>query len=209
MENIVQLRQIRAAFDEQGIFVYQAFKPSIAQEALRNGTFGKGFSFERMTWIKPSFGWVLYRSGYATKPEQERILKLKLSHEGFQTILAKGVPSSFEDKFDLFPSREAWSNVLRLSEVRYQWDPDRDIRLRKLERRALQLGLSGSVVREYVSTWILGIEDVTQLAWDIKEAVEGHAERLPLVPEELVYDIPPSLLQVLGMGFDPALKATE
>jgi hypothetical protein len=45
------LRQIFATFDEEGIFVYQAFKPSIADEALRKGTFGKGFSLERMTWI--------------------------------------------------------------------------------------------------------------------------------------------------------------
>ncbi|HBB34945.1 MAG TPA: hypothetical protein DDZ80_20145 [Cyanobacteria bacterium UBA8803] len=31
------------------------------------GNFGKGFSLHRMTWIKPSLGWMLYRSGYATK----------------------------------------------------------------------------------------------------------------------------------------------
>ncbi len=182
-------RQILADFDEEGIFVYQAFKPSIAEEAVHKGTFGKGFTFERMTWIKPSLGWMLYRSGYATKHRQERILKIKLSHEGFQTILAKGISTSFEKVSGIFPSEETWRNALDMSEVRYQWDPDRDVQLRKLERRALQLGLRGSVVHEYVNTWILGIEDVTQLAYAIKEAIQSGAERLPPVPQEQVYTV--------------------
>ena len=83
-------RQIHAEFDEDGVIVYQAFKSSIADEALRLGTFGKGFNLERMTWIKPSFGWMLYRSLYGTKHRQERILKIKLSHAGFLTILRMG-----------------------------------------------------------------------------------------------------------------------
>ena len=33
-----------------------------------------------MTWIKPSLAWVLYRSGYARKHNQQRILKVKLGH---------------------------------------------------------------------------------------------------------------------------------
>ncbi|MCU0544743.1 MAG: DUF4291 domain-containing protein [Oscillatoriaceae cyanobacterium Prado104] len=55
-------RKIFAAFDSEGIFVYQAFKAAIADEAVRKQTFGKGFNLERMTWIKPSLGWMLYRS---------------------------------------------------------------------------------------------------------------------------------------------------
>ncbi len=73
-------RQIYAAFDEDGIYVYQAFQRKIVDAALLKGTFGEGFQMNRMTWIKPSFGWMLYRSGYATKPNQEAILKIRLSH---------------------------------------------------------------------------------------------------------------------------------
>lgn len=155
-------RQILANFDKEGIIVYQAFKPSTAEEAVRLGTFGTGFRLDRMTWIKPSFGWMLYRSGYATKEGQERLLKIKLTHEGFQTILAQAIPSSFDRT--LFETQKDWSLALRRGKVRYQWDPDRDLKLRSLERRALQLGIRGTVVRDYVNCWILSIEDVTDLA---------------------------------------------
>ncbi|HCA97071.1 MAG TPA: DUF4291 domain-containing protein, partial [Cyanobacteria bacterium UBA9226] len=168
-------RQILANFDEEGISVYQAFKPSTAEEAVRLGTFGTGFSLERMTWIKPSFGWMLYRSGYAIKQGQECILKIKLTHEGFQTILAQAVPSSFDRT--LFKTKQDWSGALRRGEVRYQWDPDRDLKLQILPHRALQLGIRGSVVRDYVNCWILAIEDVTELAHRIKRAIHQTLDK--------------------------------
>ena len=189
--------KIFAAFDTTGIFVYQAFKPSIADEALRCGTFGKGFNLERMTWIKPSFGWMLYRSNYATKHRQERILKIKISHEGFQTILAQAIPTFFDPL--IFTDERKWRRLLDLSEVRYQWDPDRDLCLRPLARRALQLGIRGSVVREYVNTWILGIEDVTKLAFDIRSAVEKKPKKMPQVPEEKMYEVSPEIQKTLGI----------
>jgi Domain of unknown function (DUF4291) len=37
----------------------------------------------RMTWIKPSFNWMTYRSGYATKPGQEVVLGIDIAREGF------------------------------------------------------------------------------------------------------------------------------
>lgn len=114
------LRQIFASFDTEGICVYQAFKPSIADEALRRGTFGKGFNLERMTWIKPSFGWMLYRSDYATARRQERILKIKLTHKGFETILSRGIPTSHDPQ--LFTTEREWQQALQQGEVRYQWE---------------------------------------------------------------------------------------
>jgi hypothetical protein len=191
-------RQILANFDNEGIIVYQAFNPSIAEEAVRLGTFGKGFNLERMTWIKPSFGWMLYRSGYATKHNQERILKIKLSHDGFQAILSQGIPTTFEPS--LFKSDLDWQMALRRGKVRYQWDPDRDLQLRRLERRALQVGIQGSVVRDYVNRWILSIEDVTELAHAIKEAIANKQKQLPLVPEERVYEVSAQIQQTLQMS---------
>ena len=126
-------KQVLAAFDEEGVYVYQAFKPSIVEAALKHDAFAEGFNLERMTWIKPSFGWMLYRSDYATKHRQERILKIKLRHEGFRKILGRSVPTTYDPK--LFPSAEEWGLALRRADVRYQWDPDRDLRLIRLERR--------------------------------------------------------------------------
>ncbi len=38
----------------------------------------------RMTWIKPNFLWMMYRSGWAVKKNQERILAIKLTKKGFE-----------------------------------------------------------------------------------------------------------------------------
>ncbi len=138
---------------------------------------------------------MLYRSGYATKQNQERILKIKLSHEGFEAILSQGIHTSFEP--GVFKTELDWQLALRNGEVRYHWDPDRDLRLQRLERRALQVGIRGSVVRDYVNCWILGIEDVTELAHAIKAAVEEKQEKLPSVPEERVYEVSPQIQQTL------------
>ena len=72
VESITQeqeVHQIRAIHDEEGVFFYQCFKESIAEYALKTQTFlgCEEFNPTRMTWIKPSFGWAMYRSGYASK----------------------------------------------------------------------------------------------------------------------------------------------
>merc|ERR1740121_3005493 len=55
-------------WDEEGVFFYQAFNKEIADWALENQKFGgPAFNPVRMTWIKPSFAWVLYRAGYGHK----------------------------------------------------------------------------------------------------------------------------------------------
>jgi hypothetical protein len=190
-------RQVLAAFDDDGIFVYQAFKPEIVEAALRRGTFAEGFNLDRMTWIKPSFGWMLYRSGYATKEHQEGILKIKLRHEGFRTILRRGVPSTHDAR--RYPTQEAWRSALEHSEVRFQWDPDRDLALHQLERRAIQLGISGQTVRQYVHEWIIGLEDVTPLARAVQSAVDRR-EALPPVPEERVYQVDPEVMAQPGIS---------
>jgi hypothetical protein len=50
-------RLIRAAYSARTITIYQAYSPEIAGQAVRAGTFVPPFSHDRMTWIKPSFGW--------------------------------------------------------------------------------------------------------------------------------------------------------
>ena len=151
-----------------------------------------------MTWIKPSFGWMLYRSGYATKHRQESILKIKLTHQGFQEILKQAIPTSFDR--DIFESERDWKRSLDNSEVRYQWDPDRDLSIRRLEHRALQLGIRGSVVKNYVNNWILGIEEVTQLARDIQNVVKSKSKHLPEIPEEKAYQVNVEIQKTLAIN---------
>ncbi|MEL6269642.1 MAG: DUF4291 family protein, partial [Chloroflexota bacterium] len=99
-------KQVLAAYDDEGVYVYQAFRPEIVQAALEKGTFDKGFGMDRMTWIKPSFGWMLHRSGYASKSRQQAIAKIKITHEGFRQALAWAVLTSWNP--DAYSSADEW-----------------------------------------------------------------------------------------------------
>lgn len=189
-------KRILAEYDTEGVYVYQAFKPSIVASALEHGTFNKGFGMDRMTWIKPSFGWMLYRSSYATSHRQEAILKIKLTHEGFLSILQDAVPTSYQSH--LYETQMQWRSALKRSSVRYQWDPERDLRLRRLDHRAIQLGIRGEMVRRYVHEWIIGLEEVTALAHSIKDAID-HKRTLPDAPAFSVYEVPEDIATQLSM----------
>jgi hypothetical protein len=47
--------EIRPHFDRESIVIDQAYPPTIADAALAARRFVPPFSFQRMTWIKPSF----------------------------------------------------------------------------------------------------------------------------------------------------------
>lgn len=76
--------QIRAVFDDHTITVYQAYSKAIALPAVANQKFVPPFKIERMTWIKPSFLWMMYRCGWATKEGQEHVLAIQIKREGLQ-----------------------------------------------------------------------------------------------------------------------------
>ena len=78
-------QQIRAFYDDKTIRVYQAYSDAIAHSALEHGTFvSPPFKEDRMTWIKPSFLWMMYRSGWGNKDSgQKRILTIDILREGF------------------------------------------------------------------------------------------------------------------------------
>lgn len=180
-------KQIRAVYDERTITVYQAYFPAIADAALAAGTFVPPFKRERMTWIKPSFLWMMYRCGYATKPDQERVLAVRITRDGFHWALERACPSTPGDL-----DHDEWRRRLRASPVRVQWDPERDLRHTALPHRSLQVGLSGEAVARYVEEWITGIEDVTALARSVGDAVRAgdlDAARAAL-PRERVYPLP-------------------
>ncbi|MEV4573969.1 DUF4291 family protein [Nonomuraea jabiensis] len=83
--------QIRADYDADTIVVYQAYAPAIADAALRAGRFVAPFSFHRMTWIKPSFLWLMHRSNWTRKPGQERVLAVRMTRQGWEEALSQAV----------------------------------------------------------------------------------------------------------------------
>src|SRR5690349_5716597 len=75
--------EVRADHDDSTIVVYQAYRPEIAEGALAAQRFVPPFSLGRMTWIKPSFLWMMERCGWATKPGQEYVLAVRITRAGF------------------------------------------------------------------------------------------------------------------------------
>src|SRR3954447_8281522 len=144
-------RQVRASHDDETLVVYQAYNPAIAEAAVGAGTFVPPFKRERMTWIKPSFRWMMYRCGWATKPGQERVLAVEITREGFEWALANAALSHYDR--GLHTDRAQWSREVRESPVRVQWDPERSLRLAELPYRSLQVGLGGEAVPRYADKW--------------------------------------------------------
>ncbi|MFD5747037.1 DUF4291 domain-containing protein [Streptomyces sp. NPDC127033] len=182
--------KIRASFTDETITVYQAYPARIADPAVAAGTFVDPFKRARMTWIKPSFLWMMYRSGWATKLDQERILSIQITREGFEWALSHACLSHFDRT--RFRDEAEWRAELQASPVRVQWDPDRDTGLNPLPRRAIQIGLSGEAVERYLDDWIVGMTDITGMVGDIRRAVRGgdREEVAALLPDEREYPLP-------------------
>jgi hypothetical protein len=152
-------RHILAHHDAQSVVVYQAYRPAIGEYAIRHGRMdGPDFSLSRMSWIKPNFLWMMYRSGWGTKEGQEVTLGLRLRRAFFERVVREAVPSTFDAT--RYPSREAWQEAVGHSEVRLQWDPDHAPAGNKLERRAIQLGLRGRTLAAFAKEELLEVIDM-------------------------------------------------
>jgi hypothetical protein len=194
-------RQIRAVYDDDDtVTVYQAYSPAIAVPAVRAGRFVPPFKRERMTWIKPSFLWMMYRCGWATKPGQEHVLAVSITRAGFEWALANAALSHYER--DLHPDRVTWQRELKRAPVRVQWDPERDLRLRELPYRSLQLGLGGAAVPLYADEWTTGITDVTGLVREIRGHLDDNDETraAALLPPERPYPLPEQIAARINAG---------
>ncbi|KAA8643906.1 hypothetical protein EYZ11_011677 [Aspergillus tanneri] len=187
-------RVIRAQYTPTTVTVYQAYPSEIADAAIQAQTFVPPFIRQRMTWIKPSFLWMAYRSGWATKSQQERVLAIEVSREGFEWALQHSCLSHGGGTKD-----RVWRQRLQTTPVRVQWDPERDVLLRPLGYRAIQIGLSGQAVDRYVDEWIVSITDVTDTMKSIsRHLADGDYEAArACLPDEQVYPISEDLRTIL------------
>ncbi len=151
-----------------------------------------------MTWIKPSFTWMTYRCGWATKPGQERVLAIDLLREGFEWALSHSAASNFDPL--THSSREEWQALLRASPVRIQWDPERTVTLEALPWRTIQVGLRGDAVDSYVDQWIVAIEDVTSLVKQVESLVlqRDFDQAKALLPVERPYPLTKEIADRIG-----------
>ncbi|MEV4253365.1 DUF4291 domain-containing protein [Spirillospora sp. NPDC049652] len=191
-------RGVRAEYDRETITVYQAFSPAIAMPALERGHFVPPFSRTRMTWIKPSFLWLMARSGWGRKSGQEMILAVRISRSGWDEALSLAVPTDPDRR--VFRSTDEWRAAFRQAQVHVQWDPERSLRGEKLEPRAIQIGLSRHIIDQYVDDWTLSIEDRTPLARKIHSHLQAGdlSQARRLLPKERPYPLAASTAHRLG-----------
>ncbi|MEU1531712.1 DUF4291 domain-containing protein [Streptomyces fagopyri] len=187
-------RGIRALHTASTITVYQAYRPEIGLAAVRDGRFPDVWKPGRMTWIKPSFTWMMYRSGWGMKEGQETVLAVEITRDGFEWALRHACLASYAR--GLHSDRGTWQRDLKRAPARVQWDPERDLHLRPLPYRSLQLGLSGEASSRYAHEWIVSISDVTPLAGEIHALVKvGELDAATrLLPQEQGYPAGEELL---------------
>jgi Domain of unknown function (DUF4291) len=178
-------RHIMAHSDAESVVIYQAYQPAIGQFAVKHGRLnGPDFSLSRMSWIKPNFLWMMYRSGWGTKEGQEITLGLRLRRRFFDRIVAAAVPSSFDP--GRYTTREEWQNAVESSEVRLQWDPDHSPSGTKLPRRAIQLGLRGGVLAAFAHDELLEVIDMTTFVELQRPHATDDSSEL-ILPVETIY----------------------
>jgi len=179
--------QIRADYDAQTIVVYQAYSPAIADAALQAGRFVAPFSFHRMTWIKPSFLWLMHRSNWARKPGQERVLAVRMTREGWEEALSRAVRTTADPA------------AVAQAAVHVQWDPERSPRGAALNHYSIQVGIGRHLIRTFTDEWTVSLTDLTpqvrKAAAQIQTGSAAKAQRL--IPAERAYPLPRTLEDLL------------
>jgi len=182
--------QIRADYDADTIVVYQAYAPAIADAALRAGRFVAPYSFHRMTWIKPSFCWLMHRSNWARKPGQERVLAVRITRQGWEEALSRAVLTTADPA------------AVAQAAVHVQWDPERSLRGAALNHYSIQVGIGRDLIRTFTDEWIVGLTDLTA---QVRKAAAltrtGHAAKAQrLLPAERPYPLSRTLEGRLCQG---------
>jgi hypothetical protein len=186
---VANIHEIRADYDRATLVVYQAYCPAIADAALDAQRFVPPFSFTRMTWIKPSFLWLMHRSNWGQKSGQERTLAVRISRSTWEETLSLAVLTT--PKLAFYDSAAEWQAQFRQAQVVVQWDPERSLRGNSLPCRSIQVGLSRRVIRRYAQEWIVGIEDYSGRVGKIHRLLRaGQADKAQQVlPPERVYPL--------------------
>jgi hypothetical protein len=192
-------RHILAQYDAETVVVYQAYRPSIGRFAAEHGTFGGDFGYARMSWVKPNFLWMMYRSGWGTKADQEVTLALRLRRGFFDGLLAQAVPSSWDR--ERFATAEEWSRAVAGSAVRLQWDPDHHPSGARLERRAIQLGLRGEALEAFGRRELVEVIDLSGFVAEQRARLASGGVSALVTPRERVYrPADPALAARLGLA---------
>lgn len=191
--------EIRAAYDDRSIIVYQAYPKAIALSAVQNNRFVPPFSLNRMTWIKPSFLWLMERSNWGLKSGQEMILAIRITRQGWEEALSQAVLTSYDPQ--VYRHSDEWAAQFEKALVHVQWDPERTLRGKSLPVRSIQVGLSRHIIGKYVNEWTIEIQDATSLVRKIYGLLQQgqEAKAKGFLPKERVYPLNQALAQHIGI----------
>lgn len=191
-------REIRADYDANTIVMYQAYSPAIVAPSLAAQRFVPPFSLGRMTWIKPSFLWLMERSRWAQKAGQERVLAVRVTRAGWEEALSLGVLTDADPK--VYSTYAAWQEQFEQAKVHIQWDPERSLRGASLPYGSIQVGLSRHLIRRYVEEWTISLEDYTPRVKKMAELLRTgkESQARALLPPERIYPLSAVLKQRIG-----------
>ncbi len=125
----------------------------------------------------------MYRSGWATKEGQERILTLPRVH--FGTLLRDAVASPAAAAPHL--KADEWKAAVARSDVHLQWDPDHAAGSHPVTRRALQLVLRVETLRRSSDERLTNVEDITDFVIEQRSNIRRPEELI--TPQEDVYPV--------------------
>jgi hypothetical protein len=192
--------QIRALYDRDTITVYQAYNQHIAQLEVQQQKFVSPFSFQRMTWIKPSFLWLMERSHWATKSNQNHILAIRIQRDFWEYLLQQSIHT--DPTLSAHKNGEHWFESFENAKVHIQWDPERNLKGTKLEQRSIQIGISRFLIQTFNNTAIHSIQDITLLVKKMAQfrrlGQYKHAEKL--LPKQRIYPLNNALKKHLVIG---------
>lgn len=179
-------RYIIAQFSEDAVFVYQAFNEQIAAYAVAHQRFGgPGYDFDRTTWLKPSFLWMMHYSGWAKNENQEHVLAIRLSRSGFNEMLQQA--DLICDKGRCTPAQLEATIAGNPARILLRWEPYHDLVGKVTEREAVMIGLRGEAMRQYNEKWIEEIQDITQFVKEQQDLVANGKMDAVQLPYERVY----------------------
>eukprot|EP01095_Lingulamoeba_sp_RSL-Kostka_P018288 TRINITY_DN997_c1_g1_i1.p1 TRINITY_DN997_c1_g1~~TRINITY_DN997_c1_g1_i1.p1 ORF type:complete len:280 (+),score=110.59 TRINITY_DN997_c1_g1_i1:95-934(+) len=193
---------ITACYTDDAVLVYQAYNDQIGNYVAKNGTFEgcPGF-YSRMSWIKTNYLWMMYRSGWAAKKNQTKILGIWLRRSYFEKVLINAVPAfSYHDSIWEKKNRKVEMAKQKKNKkvVRLQWDPYHSPSGGKLTLRAIQLGLNPPFLKDpcYETSDIddsnedpiIKIIDMTPFVLENKFKT-GMEQNDIIIPQERIYPV--------------------
>lgn len=179
-------RYIIGQFNESSVFVYQAFNERIAAFAVKEQQFGgPDYDFNRMTWLKPSFLWMMHYSGWAKKENQEKVLAIRLCRKGFNEMLEHA--NLICEKGRCTPAQLDSTIAGNPAQILLRWEPYHDLFGKVTEREAVMIGLRGKAMRRYNEQWIQEIEDITDFVKAQQSLLQQGNKETGKLPRERVY----------------------